>query len=219
MNASSSFNQLHSNRATVVGSSAPDNNWSRLAYGSGSPDSAAISLESRSPVAPRPVLPLSAESLKNKPKRALSAYNFFFQAQRRKILKDTPTRQEGKPRRSHGKIGFKALAMEVAKQWKSISNEDKAEFLEMAARDKDRYTQALSDWKAKYPYVVETPNDCRSVPSMIHMPSMNQDPLDILMQFVPPEPVATKPSAPPIADLAEKLDPESLDMLVSMFRS
>lgn len=82
-----------------------------------------------------------------KPKRPLSAYNFFFHNERQNILKDTPTRKEGKPRRSHGKIGFADLARMIAAKWKSISKEDRAIFDEKAAADKERYQKEMNVWK------------------------------------------------------------------------
>lgn len=51
----------------------------------------------------------SSAPIRTKPKRPLSGYNFFFHYERQRILAQTPTRKEGKPRRSHGKIGFAAL--------------------------------------------------------------------------------------------------------------
>lgn len=82
-----------------------------------------------------------------KPKRPLSAYNFFFHSERQNILKDTPTRKEGKPRRSHGKIGFADLARMIAAKWRGISKEDRLIFDEMAAADKERYQREMVEWK------------------------------------------------------------------------
>lgn len=83
----------------------------------------------------------------HKPKRALSAYNFFFQHERQSILMNTPTRAEGKPRRSHGKIGFADLARSIALKWKALKKEDRIQFDEKAKADKERYLGELEEWK------------------------------------------------------------------------
>ena len=82
-----------------------------------------------------------------KPKRPLSAYNWFFHSERKNILNDTPIRKEGKPRRSHGKIGFADLARLIAAKWKSLSKEDRATYDEKATIDKDRYLKEMEEWK------------------------------------------------------------------------
>jgi hypothetical protein len=82
-----------------------------------------------------------------KPKRPLSAYNWFFHSERQNILNDTPIRKEGKPRRSHGKIGFADLARSIAAKWKSLSKEDRAVYDEKATKDKDRYLREMEEWK------------------------------------------------------------------------
>jgi HMG-box domain len=82
-----------------------------------------------------------------KPKRPLSAYNFFFKTERAKILTEIPdVAKERKPRRSHGKIGFKDLATRISYSWKSLSIEERAIFYEMAASDKKRYVIAKKEW-------------------------------------------------------------------------
>lgn len=88
---------------------------------------------------------------KPKPKRPLSAYNLFFKQEREKMLKDMPIRKEGKPRRSHGKIGFADLARSIASKWKNTTKEDRAVFDRMAMVDKDRYQREMQEWKKGQP--------------------------------------------------------------------
>ena len=84
-----------------------------------------------------------------KPRRPLSAYNFFFKINRQQILQTSKVRPEGKPRRSHGKIGFAELARTVAKRWRSASTEERAYYEEQAYQDKVRYNTEMEEWKAK----------------------------------------------------------------------
>jgi HMG-box domain len=65
------------------------------------------------------------DNLKDRPKRALSAYNIFFSSERKKLLANTPVRAIGKPLKSHGKIGFSEMAQRISSKWKSIDPQDK----------------------------------------------------------------------------------------------
>lgn len=89
------------------------------------------------------------EQPKDKPKRPLSSYNLFFKDERGKILRETPERPGGKPRRSHGKIGFADLARSIAANWKAIEPESRAHFDALAAKDKERYRTEMDVWKKK----------------------------------------------------------------------
>jgi HMG-box domain len=97
-----------------------------------------------------------AESDVCKPKRPLSAYNIFFKTEREKILAEAPTRPEGKPRRSHGKIGFADLARSIALRWKTIDKDLLEHYSKMAVEDKQRYQKELAVWK-KYQSEQKTP--------------------------------------------------------------
>lgn len=91
---------------------------------------------------------------KDKPKRPLSAYNLFFQHERERILAELGTNDDEPPkggrrrshRRSHGKIGFAALARNIAEKWKTIEACDKTVFEEQAAIEKTRYKIELDKW-------------------------------------------------------------------------
>jgi HMG-box domain len=83
----------------------------------------------------------------NKPKRPLTAYNIFFKFQRQQILSVMPVRATGKPRKSHGKMGFADMARVIAGKWKTIRPQEKVIFVEMAATDKKRYKQEMVEWK------------------------------------------------------------------------
>ena len=85
----------------------------------------------------------------DKPRRPLSAYNLFFQHERAQILQATPSKYDDtKPRRSHGKIGFGALARNVAAKWNSIDPDTRKHFDDLAAADKHRYKREMETWKA-----------------------------------------------------------------------
>jgi hypothetical protein len=88
-----------------------------------------------------------AQALK-KPKRSLSAYNFFFQDERKLLLQNLPgPEQSKKPRRSHGKIGFAEMARTIAAKWKSVTPELKMEHEFLAAHDLERYESEMKVWK------------------------------------------------------------------------
>jgi HMG-box domain len=86
---------------------------------------------------------------KPKPTKNLSAYNFYFKDQRRKMLEKLPIRPEGKPRRSHGKIGFSEMAKTIAAGWKSIDPESRSHYEYLAKQDKERYVRELEQWKGQ----------------------------------------------------------------------
>jgi len=84
-----------------------------------------------------------------KPKRALSAYNFFFKQERKHILDRRERCPSVKTRKSHGKIGFADLARSVAAQWNSLKTIDKKDFEMEAKLDSERYTKELQIWSEK----------------------------------------------------------------------
>ena len=89
-----------------------------------------------------------ARELEGKPRRPLSSYNLFFKHARAKILEERPSKYEpGKPRRSHGKIGFASLARNIAAQWNNIDPEERKKFDQLAAEDKERYNREMEVWK------------------------------------------------------------------------
>jgi hypothetical protein len=99
-----------------------------------------------SPVAKNKKFAKHDEYLKDRPTRSLSAYNIFFAAERKKLLADTPVRATGKPRKSHGKVGFSEMAKIVGAKWKNINPQDKLYYEGLAAKDKWRYNVAMGEW-------------------------------------------------------------------------
>jgi len=89
----------------------------------------------------------------DKPCRPLSAYNVYFRKERAVMLGDAADKNEhvaGKKRvhrKTHGKIGFAEMARIIGGRWKALGEEEKEEFVEVAAVEKERYAKELAAWR------------------------------------------------------------------------
>lgn len=86
-------------------------------------------------------IPISRRKKKPKgmPKRPLSAYNLYFQAERTKIISN---QQEGNGPR----IGFEGLGKIIGKQWRDLSSADKKDYEKLAEKDSKRYRKEMDTY-------------------------------------------------------------------------
>ena len=104
---------------------------------------------------------------KDKPKRPLSAYNFFFKEEREKILKvvlsDEQTDTFNEPdsedyiddktlarlRKEGGKVSFEEMGKLIGQRWKNLQPDRLTKFSELAAEDTDRYKKEMQGYNGR----------------------------------------------------------------------
>lgn len=104
---------------------------------------------------------------KDKPKRPLSAYNFFFKEEREKILKvvlsedatdtvNAPDSEDyiddntlGRLRKEGGKVSFEEMGKLIGQRWKNLQPDRLTKYSELAAEDTDRYKKEMQGYNGR----------------------------------------------------------------------
>lgn len=106
---------------------------------------------------------------KDKPKRPLSAYNFFFKEEREKILKivmaEDPFSEEiqkekesdeyldeeaiGRLKKEGGKVSFEEMGKLIGSRWKNIDPDRLGKFSELASEDTERYKEEMAAYNGR----------------------------------------------------------------------
>jgi len=99
---------------------------------------------------------------KDKPKRPLSAYNYFFKEERQRILKyigRTPDEvvteavvnadEEGRLWTCTGKVSFEEMGKIIGGRWKAMDSETLKKYTALALGDAGRYKHELKAWNEK----------------------------------------------------------------------
>jgi len=104
---------------------------------------------------------------KDKPKRPLSAYNFFFKEEREKILKivvaEDPSKLQtdpeaddylgeaaiGRLKKEGGKVSFEEMGKIIGQRWKNIDPDRLSKFSEKASEDTERYKKEMQAYNGR----------------------------------------------------------------------
>lgn len=81
------------------------------------------------------------------PKRPLSAYNIFFQNERKQLACGKAA--DDAERSSGTSMGFAGLAQNVASKWRSLDSSARAYYEAEAGKDQVRYRQEVDEWKRR----------------------------------------------------------------------
>lgn len=126
------------------------------------------SLESTKPRAKLPVIKRPTKKKpKDKPKRPLSAYNFFFKEEREKIIKvvlaedPSAVKQDpedegfldeetiGRLKKEGGKVSFEEMGKIIGQRWKNIDPDRLAKYAELASEDTERYKTEMQAYNGR----------------------------------------------------------------------
>jgi len=104
---------------------------------------------------------------KDKPKRPLSAYNYFFKEERQKILKivlaDDPYKVEQDPdsadfltndmiaslKKEGNKVSFEHMGKIIGARWKNIDPDRLTKYSELATEDTERYKKEMQSYNGR----------------------------------------------------------------------
>ena len=86
-------------------------------------------------------VPIKLKKVKDpkKPKRTRSAFFFFCEVERPKEM--------DKCRNENRKINVGTISKILGKKWKTLSEEQRAKYVEMNKDDKQRYQEEMDEWK------------------------------------------------------------------------
>ena len=140
--------------------------------------------------------------------------SLVFQAERKKLLAKLPVRPSGKPRRSHGKMGFVEMARTIGHSWKSIDETTKAFYDSLALLEKEKYKREMKEYKRRKEAATSlNSSQCTSSQEffpqsdLIHFPTVvNQD-----------EPLHFPDYVEDLTALSQQLDDDMIDLLVKAF--
>jgi len=128
-------------------------------------DAGGLTTKSRAkvPVIKRP----TKKKPKDKPKRPLSAYNYFFKEEREKIVKvvlaedPSAVKQDpdddgfldaetiGRLKKEGGKVSFEEMGKIIGQRWKNIDPDRLAKYAELAAVDTERYKTEMQKYNLR----------------------------------------------------------------------
>jgi len=118
---------------------------------------------SKLPVIKRP----TKKKPKDKPKRPLSAYNFFFKEEREKIIKvvnaedPSAVKQDpeddgcldeetiGRLKKEGGKVSFEEMGKIIGQRWKNIDPDRLQKYSELASEDTERYKGEMQEYNGR----------------------------------------------------------------------
>ena len=153
------------------------------------------------------------DSRPKKPTRPLTAYNLFFRYERARILASLPVRTKGKPRNSHGKLGFEDMGRLIGSRWQAIDATAKAHFNGLANQEKikhriamNKYDCELAIWESGEPQL--SGNNTSSVAEPNETAAIAHE----RQHCSPLRKVWT------MAELAERLGDDGVEILVNAFR-
>lgn len=126
------------------------------------------------------------------PKRPLSAYNLYFQAERAKILARQNESGHHGPR-----IGFEGLGKIIGKQWRDLRQAEKRKYDKLAETDSERYRKEMETYnEMKKKRYLEEDEAYASSPAVAAAAVASQRPTLVFHTGAPPMPPRPPPGSP-----------------------